>query len=45
VTQLRIGLYNRTNGARFTATQANGVSWEGDEVVVSVQPKSENCDR
>jgi hypothetical protein len=43
MTQLRIGLYNRVNGERFAAAQANGVGWEGDEVVVPIQPKAENC--
>jgi hypothetical protein len=44
VTQLRIGLYNRVNGERFTARRADGATWEGGEVVVAVQPESESCD-
>ena len=44
MTQLRVGVYNRVNGQRFTATQANGTAWDGDEVVLPIQPKQGPCD-
>ena len=44
VTQLRIGLYNRVNGERFSAVQSNGQGWDGNEVVIAVQQQTGNCE-
>ena len=47
VSEIRLGVYSRVNGERFTATQDTGVRWDGDEVVIPVGATgtSQSCDQ
>ena len=36
--EIRLGIYDRASGKRFAATHADGSIWNGDEVLIRVQP-------
>jgi hypothetical protein len=41
--ELRLGLYSRIDGKRFTALRVDGTAWPGDEVAVPVQTGAGQC--
>ncbi|MCL5995198.1 MAG: hypothetical protein M1546_03980 [Chloroflexi bacterium] len=45
VKDIRLGAYLRSDGKRLTATRSDGSAWDGDAIVVPIQPEDEDLCR
>lgn len=42
IREIRVGLYNRANGSRFTALKSDSSAWNGDEITIPIAA-SDHC--